>query len=77
MKVLVTQSCPALCDSWTVAHQAPLSMEFSRQEYSSGWPFPPPGDLPNPKIKPWSPVLQADSLPRHQTRPSGREDPLE
>ena len=48
---------------WTVAHQAPLSMEFSRQEYWSGLPFPPSGDLPNQGIKPVSPVLQADSLP--------------
>ena len=50
----------------TVAHQAPPSMGFSRQEYWSGLPFPPPGDLPNPGIKPASPVspaLQADSLP--------------
>ena len=39
---------------WTVAHQAPLSMEFSRQEYWSGWSCPPPGDLPNPGIKPIS-----------------------
>ena len=37
---------------WTVAHQAPLSMEFFRQEYWSGLPFPPPGDLPNPGIEP-------------------------
>jgi len=37
---------------WTVAHQAPLSMEFSRQEYWSGLPFPSPGDLPNPGIEP-------------------------
>ena len=37
---------------WSVAHQAPLSMGFSRQEYWSGLPFPPPGDLPNPGIKP-------------------------
>ena len=36
------QSCPTLCDPWTVTHQAPLSMEFSRQEYWSGWPFPSP-----------------------------------
>ena len=42
---------------WTVAHQAPLSMEFSRQEYWSGLPFPTPGDLPNPVIKPVSPAL--------------------
>ena len=38
-------------------------MEFSRQEYRSGLPFPSPGDLPNPRIKPGSPALQADSLP--------------
>ena len=37
---------------WTVAHQAPLSMGFSRQEYWSGLPWPPPGDLPNPGIEP-------------------------
>ena len=42
----------------TVARQAPLSMDFSRQEYWSGLPFPPPGDLPNPGIKPKSPALQ-------------------
>ena len=48
---------------WTVAHQAPQSMEFSRQEYWSGLPFPSPGDLPNPGIEPGSPALQADALP--------------
>ena len=51
---------------WTVAHQAPLSMEFTRQEYWSGLSWPPPGDLPNPGIEPtslMSPVLQAGSLP--------------
>ena len=48
---------------WTVAYQAPLSMEFSRQEYWSGLPFPSPGDLPDPGIKPRSPALQADALP--------------
>ena len=47
---------------WTVVHQAPLSMEFSKQEYWSGLPFPPPGDLPNPGIEPASSALQADSL---------------
>ena len=46
----------------TVARQAPLSMGFSRQEYWSGLPFPPPGDLPNPGIKPGSSEFQADSL---------------
>ena len=47
----------------TVAHQAPLSMGFSRQEDWSGLPFPPPGDLPDPGIKPVSPALQVDPLP--------------
>ena len=46
----------------TVARQAPLSMGLSRQEYWSGLPFPPPGDLPNPGIEPGTPALQADSL---------------
>ena len=45
LKVLVTQSCPTLVTPWTVAHQAPLSMEFSRQEYWSGLPFPSPEAL--------------------------------
>ena len=47
---------------WTVARQAPLSMGFSRQEYQSGLPCPPPGDLPDPGIQPRSPALQTDSL---------------
>ena len=50
---------------WTVVCQAPLSMGFFRQEHCSGWPFPPPGNLPNPEIEPTSPVspaLQAVSL---------------
>ena len=50
----------------TVDHQAPLSMGFSRREYRSGLPFPSPGDLPDPRIEPMSPVssaMQADSLP--------------
>ena len=50
----------------TVAHQDPLSMAFSTQEYQSGLPFPPPGDLPDPGIEPGSPASsesQADSLP--------------
>ena len=48
---------------WTVVYKAPLSVEFSRQEYWSGLPFPSPGDLPDPGIKPRSPTLQADALP--------------
>ena len=51
--VLVAQSCPTLCNP--VAHQAPLFMGFSRQEYWSGLPFSSPGDLPNPGIKPGLP----------------------
>ena len=46
----------------TLAHQAPLSMEFPRQEYWSGLPFPSPGDLPDPRIEPMSPALQPDAL---------------
>ena len=51
---------------WTVAHQAPQSMGFSRQEFWRGLPSPSPGDLPIPWVKPvspTSPALQADSLP--------------
>ena len=48
---------------WSAARQAPLSMGFSRQEYWRGLPFPSPGDLPDPGIKPKSPALQVDSLP--------------
>ena len=54
--------CSALSNSatpWTVTRQAPLSMEFSRQDYWSALPFPPPGDLPNPKILPTSLVSPA------------------
>ena len=54
---------------WTAACQVPLSMGFSRQEYWSGLPCPPPGDLPNPGIESRSPTLQADSL---LTEPSGK-----
>ena len=51
---------------WTIARQALLSVGFSRQEYCSGLPCPPPGDIPNPGIKPAAlaaPTLQADSVP--------------
>ena len=48
---------------WTVAHQAPLSMGFSRQEYFSGLPCPPPGNLPKPGSEIRSPALQVDPLP--------------
>ena len=55
---------------WTIAYQAPPSMGFSRQEYWSGWPFPSPGDLPNPEIEPGSPALEADALPFEPPRKS-------
>ena len=57
-------SCSVMSDSvtpWIVAHQAPMSMGFSKQEYWSGLPFPPPGDLPDPGIEPVSPAMEADS----------------
>ena len=72
--VLCTLSHFRLCATpWTIAYQAPPSMEFSRQESWSALPFPPPGYLPNPGIKlqsPVSPALWVDYLPQsHQGRP--------
>ena len=57
MRAKSLQSCLTFCD------KAPLSMGFSEQEYWSGLPCPPPGDLPDPGIEPRSPALQAGSLP--------------
>ena len=57
---------------WTVAHQAPQSMEFSKQEYWSGLPFPSPRDLPNPGIEPGSPTLQANALPSEPGEGNGK-----
>ena len=57
---------------WTVAHEVPPSMEFSRQEYWSGLPFPSPGDSPVSGIEPMSPALQVDSLPLSHQRSPGR-----
>ena len=59
---------------WTVAYQAPPSMGFFRQEYWSGLPFPSPGDLPEPGVKPGSPALQADALPSEPLGKPGNED---
>ena len=74
--VLSHFSCARLFATlWTLAFQAPLSMGFSRQEYWSGLPRPPPGDLPNPGIELTSPALQADSWPlSHQGSPYGKSD---
>ena len=63
MKVKSLSRVRLFATPWIVAYQAPQSMEFSRQEYWSGLPFPSPEDLPNPGIKPRSPTLQADTLP--------------
>ena len=60
-KVLVAQSHLTLCNPMDCAHQAPLSMGLSKQEYWSRLPFPCPGDLPDPGIEPSSPALRADS----------------
>ena len=60
---------------WTVAHQAPLSMGFSRQEYRGWLPSAPPGDLPDPGIEPPSPALQVNSLLlSHQGSPERPND---
>ena len=61
--VLIAQSCPTLDNNMDYSQQAPLSMEFSRQEYWSGLPFSSSGDLPHPGIEPRPPTLQAESLP--------------
>ena len=58
----VAQSPPTPCDPWTIIHQAPLSVRFSRQECWSGLPFSSPADLPDQRTEPMSPTLQVDSL---------------
>ena len=63
VKSEAARSCPTLCNPWTVAYQAPPSMEFSRQDYWSRLPFPSPGDLLDPGMEPESPTWQADALP--------------
>ena len=62
VKVLLAQLCLTLCDPMDCSLPAPLSLEFSRQEYWSGLPFLSPGDLPDTGIEPRSPTLRADSL---------------
>ena len=65
----VAQSCLTLCDPMDYSPPGSPSMEFSRQEYWSGLPFPSPGDLPDPGTEPRSPILEADAL---QSEPSGK-----
>ena len=62
MKVKLLSRVQLFATPWTVAYHTPSSMRFSRQEYWSGLPFPSPGNLPNPGIKPGSPALEADAL---------------
>ena len=69
MKMKVLSCVQLFVTPWTVAHQASLSMEFSRQEYWSGLLFPSPGDLSDPGTEPRSPTLQADTL---STEPPGK-----
>ena len=57
VKVVTSQLCPTVWNPWTIAHQAPMAMGFSSQEYWSGWPFTSPGDLPDSGIKLGSPTL--------------------
>ena len=76
MKVLVTQSCPTLCDPVDGSLPGFSTMGLSRQEYWSGLPCPPPGDLPNPGMELtslMSPALEAGSLP---LAPPGKHDPV-
>ena len=69
-KLLVAQCLWLFVTPWTIAYQAPLSMEFFRQKYWSGLPFPSPADLPDPGIKPRSPALESDSLPATREAPN-------
>ena len=71
VQILFPNHIKSNCDLtllWTVAHQAPRSMGFPREEYWSGLPFPSPADLPDPGIEPMSPALQEDSLPTEPLR---------
>ena len=70
MKVKVNRPCPTFCYPRTVVCQTPLSMEFSRQEYWGGLPFPSPEDCPNPGIEPTTAASKVDSLSlSHQGNP--------
>ena len=71
MKMKLLSRVRLFATPWTVAYQASPSMGFSRQEYWSGLPFPSPGDLPNPGIKPGSPALEADAL---NSEPPGKAE---
>ena len=72
MHMFVLSSVQLFVTPWTAAHQAPVSMEFSKQEYWSGLPFPPPGDLPNPGIEPVSLASAALAGRFFTTEPPGK-----
>ena len=71
--MLTAQSCPTLCNPTDCSLPVSSVCGISSQEYWSGLPFPPPGDLPNPGIKPGCPALQADSLPSESPGPRRRQ----
>ena len=72
MHVFVLSPVQLFVTPWTAAHQALVSMEFSKQEYWSGLPFPPPGDLPNPGIEPVSLASAALAGRFFTTEPPGK-----
>ena len=74
VKVKLLSRVRLFATRWAVAYQTPPSRGFSRQEYWSGLPFPSPGDLPDPGIKPRPPALQADALP---SEPPGKHGVVE
>ena len=63
IKVMSLSCVQLFATPWTRTYQTPLFMGFSKQEYWNGFPFPSPGDFPDPGLKPRSPALQADALP--------------
>ena len=63
IKVMSLSCVQLFATPWTITYQTPLFMGFSKQEYWNGFPFPSPGDFPDPGLKPRSPALQADALP--------------
>ena len=74
MKLYVCSVTSNSLGPWTVAPQAPLSMGFSRQEYWSGLPFPPPGDLPDPEMEPTTPASPALAGGFFTTAPPGKSE---
>ena len=76
VKVKLLSRVRLFATPWTVAHQAPPFMGFSRQDCWSGLPFPSPGDLPDPGIEPGSPALLADALPSEIRLPTSNSESI-